>query len=162
MKVRFLLMCVLISACGGSLTEEQRKKAKADIALNQIKKISDAQITDASFAYGRAIAKEIADQNNALNMTSPFLDSLAQSFHVKIVSLRATDTLLSEKEKLVVEAYESITDRADFTDNIQKLSADSILYTQPIFKESSDKSVSLDYVLGIRMPKKEIVLTINN
>ena len=61
-----------------------------------------------------------------------------------------------------MEAYASITDRADFTDNIQKLSADSILYTQPIFKESSDKSVSFDYVLGIRMPKKEIVLTIKN
>jgi len=159
MKIRFLLLCVLFS-CGGSLTEEQRKKAKADIERNQIKKISDAQITDAAFSYGRSIAKLLADKGEGVN--AKFIDSVSRSFHVKIVSLRESDTQLSETEKLILEAYSAVSNRTDFTDNIQKIGQDSILYTQPILKENSDKSFSFDYALGVQIPKKEIVLTIKN
>jgi len=159
MKFRFLLFCLLFCACGGSLTEEQRKKAKADIERNQIKKISDAQITDAAFSYGRSVAVLIAGKEELIH--SKFIDSLADSHKVKIVTLRAEDTHLSEKEKLILEAYKATTNHADFTDNIQVLSADSILYTKPVLKENSN-GFSFDYALGIRMPKREIVLSIKN
>ena len=160
MKIWFLLLCILFSACGGSLTEEQRKKAKADIERNQIKKISDAQITDAAFSMGRNIAKLMTENGAAINTN--FSDSLSRSLHVEIVSLQPGNIHLSETEKLILEAYVDITNRSDFTDNIQKIGQDSILYTQPILKENSDKSVTFDYALGILMPKKEIVLTIKN
>ena len=160
MNARFLLLCLLFSACGGSLTDEQRKKAKADIERNQIMKITDAQITDAAFSYGRSIAKIITDHGEQINST--LSDSLAHSFHVKIVSLRPQDIHLSETEKLIIDAYAAISNPADFADNIQKIDPDSILYTKPILKENSDKSSAFDYALGIRMPKKEIVLTIKN
>src|SRR6478735_2440329 len=116
MKVKFLLLCLLFTACGGSLTEEQRKKAKADIERNQIKKISDAQITDAAFSYGQTVAKLMEGREDEIN--SKFADSLAYSFRVRIVSIRPSDIHLSEKEKLVVEAYAAVTNRADFTDNV--------------------------------------------
>jgi hypothetical protein len=160
MIVRFLSLCILFSACGGSLTDEQRKKAKADIERNQIKKISDAQITDAAFSYGRFVAGFLTGKEGEIK--SGFGDSLANLFHVKIVALRPGDSHLSETEKRLVEAYAAITSDADFTDNIQKIDADSILYTKPIVNVNSGKSLSLDYALGIRMPKKEIVLTIKD
>lgn len=151
---------MLFSACGGSLTEEQRKKAKADIERNQIKKISDAQITDAAFSYGRSIATLMHGKEDQVN--SKFSDSLKERYRVKIVTLRLNDIHLSEKEKLILEAYAATTNHADFTDNIQTLSTDSILYTKPVLKENSNGSFLLDYALGIRMPKKEIVLSIKN
>ena len=158
MKIKLLLLSIFLSACGGSLTDEQRKKAKESIALNQIKKITDSEITAAAFTYGRTIANQVA----AKNPRPGFIDSLAASYHVKILLLKPGDTYLSDKEKLIMEAYASVTNKSDFSDNIQKISADSILYTQPILKENPDGSFFFDHALGIRMPKKEIVLSIKN
>ena len=161
MTVRFPLLCLIVlSSCGGSLTDEQRKKAKADIERNQIRKISDSQIMDAAFTYGRSVAAAMTGKEKQTR--SSFSDSLAQRYQVKIVALHADDLNLSEKEKLILEAYTAVSDRKDFTDNVQTLSSDSMLYTRPVLKEEANGSVSLDFALGIRMSKKQIVLTIKN
>lgn len=158
MKFKLIVLCILLAACNGSLTDEQRKKAKLDIARNQIRKISDSQITEAAFTYGRAVDQSLT--KNSSNVA--YRDSLEQASHVKIVFLRIGDAHLSEKEQSILDAYAAITNKADFSDNIQKLNADSILYTKPFLKESPGGSLVFDYALGVRIPKKEIVLSIKN
>jgi len=46
------------------------------------------------------------------------------------------------------------------SDNIQKIGPDSLLYTKPIMREHPDGSTEFMKALGIRMTRKQIVLTI--
>ena len=70
--------------------------------------------------------------------------------------------MLMEIEKQIVEAYITGSGQVQLNDNVQRLGADSILYTKPILKEMPDKSVQFLYALGIRIPKKQIILSIKD
>lgn len=155
---RLLFLIVILSSCGGSLTDEQRKKVKEDMESHSLRKVSDAEITEAAFSLGRsfATALEKAPLDN-----SKIIDSLQQNFRVKIIPLQSGDSMLIEIEKQIVEAYITGSGKVELNDNVQRLGTDSILYTKPILKEMPDKSVQFLYALGIRIPKKEIILSIN-
>lgn len=155
---RFLFLTLMLSSCGGSLTDEQRKKVKEDMESHSLRKVSDAEITESAFNLGRsfAAALEKAPLDN-----SKIIDSLQQNFHVKITPLQSGDSMLMEIEKQIVEAYITGSGKVQLNDNVQRLGTDSILYTKPILKEMPDKSVQFLYALGIRIPKKEIILSIN-
>jgi len=156
---RFLFLLMTLSSCGGTLTDDQRKKVKEDMELHELKKISDAEITETAFTLGRSFAEVI--EKTPLDNTS-VIDSLQQNFHVKITPLQSSDSLLMEIEKQIVEAYITGSGKVQLTDNVQKLGTDSILYTKPVLKEMPDKSVQFLYALGIRIPKKQIILSIKD
>lgn len=127
--------------------------------LHALKKVSDAEITETAFSLGRSLAAAIekSPSNN-----SKVIDSLQHYFHVKIIPLQSGDSMLLEIEKQIVEAYITGSGQVHLNDNVQKLGPDSILYTKPIVKEMPDKSVQFLYALGIRMPKKLIILSIKD
>ncbi len=124
---------------------------------SEIKKITDSQITEAAFQYGRQVAVIIEKKDKTLTNQS-FLDSVGQVFQVEIVALQAGNKTLRGVEKQLLEAYQ--TD-ANASDNIQKMGIDSLLYTKPFTREHPDGSTEFTKALGIRMTKKQIVLTIN-
>lgn len=156
---RFLFLLVMLSSCGGSLTDDQRKKVKEDMELYSLKKVSDAEITETAFVLGRSFAEAI---EKSASDNSKVIDSLQQNFHVKIIPLQSGDSMLMEIEKQIVEAYITGSGQVQLNDNVQRLGADSILYTKPILKEMPDKSVQFLYALGIRIPKKQIILSIKD
>lgn len=127
--------------------------------LHALKKVSDAEITETAFLLGRSFAEAIekSPSNN-----SKVIDSLQQNFHVKIIPLQSGDSMLMEIEKQIVEAYVTGSGQVQLNDNVQKLGTDSLLYTKPILKEMPDKSVQFLYALGIRIPKKQIILSIKD
>ena len=155
MKYTLSLLLFLISSCTGSLTDDQRKKIKEDMATHEIKKVTDAEVTEAAIRYGQQIAAVIVREDKTLS-NQPFLDSISQVYQVEILSLQESNQKLRAVEKQILEAYAS----GQGSDNIQKMGPDSLLFTKPIMREHPDGSTEFIKALGLRMTKKQIVLTI--
>ncbi len=157
MRTLLVLVVLILTACGGTLTDEQRKKVKQDMKDHALKKVNEADITEAAFTIGRNVSKIITKVS--INNTKA-IDSLQSAYHVKIVSLRPSDELMKGIEKQLIDAYTSGSGNGEISDNVQRLGQDSILYTKPIMKELPDGSLQFNYAIGVRMPKKEVVLQI--
>lgn len=157
MKYLLPLFFLFIAGCQGSLTQEQKREMRDGMKANEIIKISEAEIIEAAFQYGRTISDEVL-QNPELG-NQRYIVMLQEKYHVKIFPLAQGDSLLMEIEKQLIDAYTSATN-IDLTDNIQKIGKDSLLYTLPIMDTLKDGSFNFKYALGIRMPKKDIILSI--
>lgn len=157
MKYKMFLILLLASSCGGSLTTEQRKKIRESIEQGQIKKVSEAEISEAAFSLGISIADFLIQKDPGLTNRTR-IDSVGERHQVKIVFLSAADSL-SNIEKQIIEAYEEGVGHNPAVDNIQKIGNDSILFTRPIIKSVNGIS-AFEKALAIRMSKKQIVLSI--
>lgn len=153
MKKLVLLFLVnsLLLACGGGLTDEQRKKIKEEMAASQIKKVTEAQIIEAALEQGRGLSGLLLKKHNA--------DSLALASNTKIKWLVAGQSNATEIENQLIEAYIAQTSGGTL-DNVQKIGTDSLLYTIPVIEKRGD---GIDEVLGIWsicFSRKQIVLGI--
>jgi hypothetical protein len=124
-----------------------------------IKKISDAELTEAAFNYGRSLAKTIELKDKSLN-NRKFLDSLGKSCGVEIFSMHPNDSFLRGVEKKIIEAYTSGSDLSGIGDDLQKMGTDSLIYTKPLLIERPDGSLEFTHALAIRIPKKQVILSI--
>ncbi len=158
MKYSGLLIVLLLVACTGSLSDEQRKRIKQSMEEGEIRKVSEAQITEAAFTFGRNLASVVEKQDEALT-NQAFLDSLSSTYQVEIIFLQDENNSLRNVERQVMEAY---TESNESNDNIQKMGADSLLYTKPIMSKNPDGSTKFLKALGIRMTRKQIVLSIKD
>lgn len=138
---------ILIS-CGGGLTDEQRKKIKNEMETNRIKRVSEAEITEAAFAQGREILKKLDNTTR---------DSLATANKVKIVLLEPGQRSNREIENQLIEAYINNMDGGR-GDNVQKLGKDSLLYTMPIVKKQADGVDLVSGIWSIYISRKQLVL----
>jgi hypothetical protein len=68
--------------------------------------------------------------------------------------------VLRKVERLVIEAYTSGADPQNLGDNLQRMGNDSLLYTKPLMKERPDGSLEFDKAIALRIPKKQIILSI--
>src|SRR6218665_1426712 len=98
MKNYIILSLIILTACGGKLTDEQRKAIKESMQQGQIRRVSDADITEAAFAYGRNVAGLIQKQSPAF-ADKNVIDSVAQQLNVKVVTLQTDNSTLLEIEK---------------------------------------------------------------
>jgi hypothetical protein len=158
MKYSFLLIAVVLFSCTGSLSDEQRKRIKESMEQGEIKKLSEAQVTEAAFVYGRMVASILDERDKSLTNTV-LLDSLSQAFHIEIVTIQTENKNLRGVEKQLLEAYMA---GGEANDNIQKMGADSLLYTKPILREHPDGSTEFLKAIGIRMTRKQVVLSIKD
>jgi hypothetical protein len=156
---RISIVCLLILAgCGGTLTDEQRKQMRENMEAGEIRKVTDAQLTDAAFAFGRKISGLV--QTSGSNVA--VIDSLEQEFGVKILLLEPADSMLAEVEQQLIEAYTSGSGVVELTDNVQNMHNDTLLYTKPVLRELPDGTTEFTRALGIRMPVKAVVLSIED
>jgi hypothetical protein len=160
MKYLIFSSLLILTACGGSLSEDQKKRIRESMEEGQIRKVSDAELTEAAFSYGRLIVDDIKETDQDLSNPST-IDSIENVYGVKIVSLKTGDSALMEIEKQIIDAYTS-GGSLDLPDNIQRFGSDSLLYTKPIMQEKPDGSVEFVKAIGIHLPKKRIVLSIKN
>ena len=159
MKYMVSICFLLLVSCTGKLTDEQKRKIREEREESQLRKISEADITEAAFEYGRMITAIIEKRDVELKQ-SLFIDSLEKVFSVEIISMKTDDATLRAVEKQVIEAYVSGGNIA-LSDNVQKMGKDSILYTKPLMSEMPDGSVVFAKALGLRMSKREIIRTIH-
>lgn len=155
MKHLLLILSFLWMSCTGSLTDDQRKRMKENMEQNEIKKVTESQIMDAAFQYGRQVASLVEKRDKTLSNTQ-FLDSLSKVYQVEIISLQSSNMMLRTIEKQILEAYQT----AAGTENVQKMGPDSLLYTKPFVREHPDGSTEFLKAVGIRMTKKQIVSSI--
>lgn len=153
------IICVSLVACNGTLTEEQKRKIREEREESQIKKISEADITEAAFTNGRAISTVLEKRDNQLK-NKALIDSLEKAFNVEIISLQTNDSTLRAIEQKIIEAYIAGGASTSLSDNIQKMGKDSILYTKPLMLEKKDGSVEFTKALGIRMSKRNVIRSI--
>lgn len=156
--VAFLGLLILVS-CNGKLSDEQKRKIREEREESKIKKISDADITAAAFAYGRKITDIIEHRDKTLS-NQKLIDSLESVFHIEIISLKTNDSTLRAVEKQIIEAYISGGNGVTLSDNVQKMGKDSILYTKPLMREQADGSIAFTKALGLRIAKRELIRTI--
>jgi len=159
MKTIILATFFVLWACGGTLTDEQRKKLKEGMELNAIKKVSDAQLTEAAFEMGRSLAA-VLEKSSPID--KKLIDSLERRFKIKILRLQPGDAMLLEFEKQIVEAYTTGSDPIPLSDNVQRMGTDTLLYTKPVMKTLPGGSVQFDYAIGIHLPRKQVVLSIKD
>ena len=159
MKYLIIPVFLLIISCNGRLTDEQKKKIRNEMEEGQIKRISEAEITEAAFNYGRAISNVVESRDQNLE-DKALIDSLENVYGVQILSMQTGDSELREIDRKVIEAYTSGGDVGALSDNVQKQGRDSILYTKPLMRTLADGSTEFTKALGIRMPKRQVVMSI--
>lgn len=158
MKVIIILIAITIVSCTGSLSDSQKKRIKESMEQGEIKKLTESQIIDAAFTYGRSTAKMVEQKDKLLN-DSILLDSIAKANQVEIISLQANNPQLRKVERQLLEAY---LEGAGASENVQKMGTDTLIFTKPIFREHPDGSTEFLKAICIRMTRKQVVLSIKD
>ena len=145
-----ILVTCLAFSCGGSLTDEQRKRMNEAREQQSIRKVTDAEITEAAFAKGRQVMDILTKPDKA--------DSVSQVAQVEIHWLEP-GTHASEMEQQLIDAYiNSIIEGVPLQDNVQNIGEDSVLYTKPVVLTRPDSSVEIKGTWNIWMSKKQLIL----
>lgn len=160
MKFWFLATVLLLAGCGGSLSDEQRKKLRDRMKDDEIKHITEGELMAAAFDYGRAI-DSILEKRDPAMVNRKLIDSLEQEFGVEISAIQPGDSMLLSIESKLIEAYAAGAGQP-IADDVQKLGKDSILYTKPIMRERPDGTVEFMRALSIHMPVRSVVLSIQD
>jgi hypothetical protein len=159
----FLALTILFFGCGGSLSDEQRKKLHEGVEDRKIVRLSDAEIVTSSLEFGRKVYGVI----EKLKFDSAKVDSVARTYHVKIGFAVPGASNALEVENQLIEAYVSGAETGSTQDNIQKLHAaedpltyDSLLYSRPLVTPLPDGAVKVEGVWNIYLAKKDVILSV--
>lgn len=147
-----LFLAVILSACGGSLSDEQREALKKEKNARKIKRVTEDDIYEKVLQTGRSIMN---DMNQGV-----VLSEVEDKYKAEILRVDDQTTGLETKEIEIWETYKSgDLDAIDGRDNVQKNGVDNFIYSIPVIGEKED-SVFLSGVWMIRMTRKEIVLSL--
>jgi hypothetical protein len=159
MKNGWILIVLLGVACTGSLTPEQREKARKAIEEGQIKRVTPAQLMEAALKKGKQVVEDIG-RKDPFFQNAVLFDSVALENEVIIYTLRPETKGISETERAVAEAYQAQGDVTGISDNVQKLAGDTLLYTLPIGNERPDGTKPFSHAIAVKMAVKKVVLSI--
>lgn len=159
MNLRYLspLLFLLVCACGGKLTQEEREKLHEGMATQDIRRVTDAELQEAALSLAAEIMRDV-ERTDKFLVNRQKIDSLAAARAVVVFALRTGSPALGETEKQLVEAYAAAAATGTAGDNLQKLGADSLLFTRPVFLLHPDGSQEFSHAIGIRMATRTIVL----
>lgn len=153
----FALIVLIVSACGGSISDEQRKQMLEAREQQVIQKVTDVEITEAAFEKGRQVVKGLSEKTNPDQ-----LDSLAAGMDVKIRWLVPGSADAQEIEKQLIDAYiNSVMMGEKQTDNVQRIGTDSILYTKAVVLNRPDSSVEVRGTWNVWISKKKLILSMD-
>lgn len=157
-KVLLGVIIFSVFACDNKLSDEQRKAMRENMELHKIRKISDAEITEAAYNEGRRI---IADLEQA-DSDSTKLNATISSYKGKVRLIRPGKDNALDIEQQLVDAYLA-DESGGVADNIQKIrrnnvDTDSILYTKPALVKMPDGSERLEGIWSIWLSKKEVII----
>jgi hypothetical protein len=153
MKRIFIISCVLLTACGGSLSDEQRRQMREASEQQTIMKVTEAEIMEAAFAKGRSVMTRL-DQDN------PDTANVSMEEIVRIHWLAPGKAHGLEIEQQLIEAYlNSMLTGTPLRDNVQKIGEDSLLYTNPVVITRADSSIEIKGTWNIWMSKRELILS---
>jgi len=149
--------------CGGSLSDEQRKRLHEGMDQQQIVRLSDSEIVTASLEQGRIVFAAL-DQ---VKFNPAKVDSIAARYHVRLRWIVPGSADALEIENQLIEAYVIGAETGSTQDNIQKLRTlpqadeyDSLLYSRPLVKPIADGAINVEGVWNVYIAKKDIILSV--
>lgn len=155
MKKLLVVSCLFLAACGGSLSDEQRKQMREASEQQAIVKVTEAEILEAAFAKGRSVMSRLK-QNN------PDTGKVSTEEEVRIHWLVPGKENGAEIEQQLIEAYlNSMLTGTPLQDNVQKIGEDSLLYTNPMIVTRADSSIEIKGTWNIWMSKRELILAMS-
>jgi len=160
MRYRFIVLLVILAGCGGTLSDEQRKKMREQMELHEIRKVTDAEITEAAFAKGRHIIQLLDDFHG----DSTQIDSLIRAENGSVRWLVPGTSNAKALEQQLIDAYVA-SESGSLQDNVQKIrntegESDSLLYTKPVLTRA-DGVERLEGVWNIWLSKKQLILSMD-
>mgnify|MGYP003580082105 CR=1 FL=1 len=151
--ITVLMFCV---SCEGKLSDEQRKQLRKAKKLQQIKVVTEAEITSAAMVQGQKILNALEKYGKGPEK----IDSIATATNATIRWLRPGTKNAKVIENQLIEAYLISAMSGGAQENVQKHGSDSLIYTKPVIDEMPDGSVQVNGMWSIWLSKKEIVLSI--
>lgn len=152
MKKVFFISLIVLTACGGSLSDEQRKQMRKASEQQAIVKVTEAEIMDAAFVKGRNVMSR-------LNENNPDTSSVSSEETVKIHWLAPGKAHGLEIEQQLIEAYlNSVLTGTPLQDNVQKIGEDSLLYTNPVVITRADSSIEIKGTWNVWISKRDLIL----
>ena len=148
--------------CGGSLSDDQRKRLHEGMDQQKIVRLSDSEILTASLDEGRAVFAALEQ----VKFDPAQADSIASKYHVRMRWIKPGSPDALEIENQLIEAYVIGAETGSTQDNIQKLRSnsdveeyDSLLYSRPLFTPMADGAVNVEGVWNIYLAKKDVILS---
>lgn len=157
MKNLLLILLACMTACGGSLSSDERKKLHDASKLQEVVRVTEAEIDEAVLAQGRTVT----EQAMRFRDDPARLDSLGHVNHaaVRWVTSGAPDALSVEQQ--IIEAY-VMNPAEDLPDNVQWMGEDSVLYSRPQVSKLPDGAIMVDGMWSVVFSKKDIILGMRN
>ena len=150
----FILGVIICTSCGGSLSNEQREEMKEARSKQEIRKVTEAELMEASINQGRDLVRKA--KGLIRNSNGP--DSTYQIDQMKVRWLKAGTSNALEVEKQIIEAYIISAINGELPDNIQFLGEDSLLYTQPVVEKLPDGAIEVKGMWSITFSRKDVIL----
>lgn len=152
MKKLLIVLTVFLCACGGSLSDEQRKQMREASEQQAIVKVTESEIMDAAFAKGRDVMSQLKQVN-------PDTGKVSTDEKVRIHWLTPGKAHGLEIEQQLIEAYlNSMLSGVPLQDNVQKIGEDSLLYTNPVVITRADSSIEIKGTWNVWMSKRELIM----
>ena len=149
------MLALMVTACGGSLSDEQRKQMREASEQQAIVKVTEAEILDAAFVKGRSVMSR-------LTVNKPDTGKVSAEEIVRIHWLVPGKTHGLEIEQQLIDAYlNSLLSGVPLQDNVQKIGEDSLLYTNPVVITRADSSIEIKGTWNIWMSKRELILAMS-
>lgn len=152
MKKLLIILTVFLCACGGSLSDEQRKQMREAREQQAIVKVTESEIMDAAFAKGRDVMSQLKQVN-------PDTGKVSTDEKVRIHWLAPGKAHGLKIEQQLIEAYlNSMLSGVPLQDNVQKIGGDSLLYTNPVVITHADSSIEIKGTWNVWMSKRELII----
>jgi hypothetical protein len=164
MKKSVLICAIVLSACGGTISDEQRKKYKEGMEMEKIVHATDSDILAEALDKGHATFDALKATSFSVNK----IDSIEKALNVRINFLVPGKNNALAIEQEMIEAYiNSIALGGANQENLQKVwtdaekkNYDSVMYSQPKLLVRPDGVEELQGIWNIFIAKRDIVLTI--
>jgi len=160
MRIATIIFVLIVTGCGGTLSDEQRKKLREGMEDQEIRMIPDAEIVTTSLEKGRLIFAAL----EKVAFDSVKSDSIAGLHKARVRWIRAGSAGGKEVENQLIQAYVIGAETGSTQDNIQKVRKgsgselyDTLLYSRPVLTPLPDGAVNVEGVWSIYMAKKDIV-----
>lgn len=149
-----LFLLFTLFACGGSLSDEQRKEMREAQAKQTVRKVTEAEILETAFARGRKILEEVKKD-------SAKREALSNQYNATIRFVKPGEATGLAIEQLLIEAYLVSIIEGGIADNVQKIPGDSLLYTYPVADTLADGAIAIQGMWSVHMAVKDIILSMD-
>jgi hypothetical protein len=150
--MRSLIALILLCGCTTTLSDEQRKKIKEEMADREIRRIPEAELLQGAQELGRELSAQLSATDTNLSVQMPALEQ----WNVRLHWVSPGSTNLAEIEHQLIEAYIAGGALSQEMDNIQSV-ADTILYSRPLMIGQPDGSARFAGVWNLYIPVRSVI-----